>query len=118
MRTLFARCLPVTRIMILVVAALSAATTANAGSPIILGAGALSCGQWLTDRQGLHSAQDTEAWIAGYLSGFGAYVLHGDVTRGSDDKALFGWIDDYCHAHPLDDVAVATDHLIDALKTR
>jgi hypothetical protein len=104
--------------MILVVATLGTATAANAGSPMIIGAGTLSCGQWLTDRQGLHSAQDIEAWITGYLSGFGAYVLHGDITRGSNKEALFGWIDDYCHAHPLDEVAVATDHLIDALKAR
>jgi hypothetical protein len=104
--------------MILVLAILGAATAAKAGSPMIIGAGTLSCGQWLTDRQGLHSAQDIEAWITGYLSGFGVYVLHGDITRGSDNGPLFGWIDDYCHAHPLDDVAVATDHLIDALKAR
>jgi hypothetical protein len=118
MKPFFARCLPVTCVMIRVIAALGVATAANARSPMIIGVGTLSCGQWLTDRQGLHSAQDIEAWITGYLSGFGAYVLHGDITRGSDNKALFVWIDDYCHDHPLDDVAVATDHLIEALKAR
>jgi hypothetical protein len=85
---------------------------------MIIGAGALSCGQWLTDRQGLYSAQTIEAWITGYLSGFNAYVFHGDMTNHTDNAGLFSWIDDYCHAHPLDDIAVATDRLIDALKAR
>jgi hypothetical protein len=120
MTTLVARCLAVICIMFLVTATatLGTPTAGSAGSATVIGAGTLSCSQWLTDRQGLHSAQDIEAWITGYLSGFDAYVLHGDITRGSNNDGLFAWIDDYCHAHPLDDVAVATDHLIDAFKAR
>jgi hypothetical protein len=38
--------------------------------------------------------------------------------KDSGDAEVFTWIDDYCHAHPLDDVAVATDRLIDSLKDR
>src|SRR5580704_10978413 len=118
MRTLLARCLPVICAMFLVAANSGAPTAGNVGAPIIIGVGALSCGQWLTDRQGLHSAQPMEAWITGYLSGFNSYVLHGDITKNIDNAGLFSWIDDYCHAHPLDDIVAATDWLIDALKAR
>ena len=120
MRTPLARYLPIIGTMLLVIATatLGMPTAANADSATIIGPGTLSCSQWLTDRQGLHRAQDIEAWITGYLSGFDAYVLHGGITKGTDNNGWFAWIDDYCHAHPLDDVAVATDHLIDTLKAR
>jgi hypothetical protein len=93
---------------------------ADAGAAMIIGPGALSCGQWLTDRQGQgrYGAETMEMWIAGYLSGVDAYVFHGDLRKDADSAGLFAWIDNYCHAHPLDDVAVATDRLIDALKAR
>jgi hypothetical protein len=106
--------------MVLVVATLSAPTAANAGAATIIGAGALSCGQWLTDRQGQgrYGAETLEMWITGYLSGVDAYAFHRELRKGADSAGLFAWIDDYCHAHPLDDIAVATDRLIDALKAR
>jgi hypothetical protein len=118
MRTFLARYLMVICTMFLLATNARAATANDANAPLIIGAGALSCGQWLTDRQGLYSAQTIEAWITGYLSGFNAYVFHGDMTNHTDNADLFSWIDDYCHAHPLDDIAAATDRLIDALKAR
>ena len=104
--------------MLLIVANAGAPAAANASAAMIVGPGTLSCGQWLTDRQGLYSANNMEAWIAGYLSAFNTHVAQGNIMKNMDSAELFLWLDNYCHAHPLDDVAVATDRLIDALKER
>lgn len=73
--------------------------------------GSRACAAWLEDRleetEG-HSqhAEIDQTWLVGYLSG----VVAGsgiDFLVGTDNALIFSKIDDYCQAHPREDLARA-----------
>lgn len=85
----------------------------------IIGAGALSCGNWTAD----YETRDVglwvdAAWLAGYLSAYTAYHPAGDVTKNLDPAARDAWVTNYCQAHPLDFIFQAADALIAELRAR
>ena len=87
------------------------------------GAGAVSCGTWTTNRaKGGAVAAVMEAWVQGYVSGINNLQAVNDqvadVAAGTDDNGLFGWLDGYCEAHPIDSTATATGHLLGYLAHR
>ena len=44
-----------------------------------------------------------EQWVTGFLSGIGFVGEDGaDPLKGLDGNAVHAWIDNYCHAHPLE----------------
>jgi hypothetical protein len=44
-----------------------------------------------------------EQWAAGYVSGMAVMQsLINDFLKGLDQEATFGWLDNYCSAHPLE----------------
>jgi|SRR5271163_3322178 len=42
----------------------------------------------------------------------------GDIAEGIDANGIFGWIDNYCSAHPLENLADAAAQLVFALAAR
>jgi hypothetical protein len=87
------------------------------------GAGTLSCGQWLGDRQSA-SPQHVlnESWVLGFVSGVnsgaGGFGLSRLSNAGEDTDAagMFAWLDNYCRAHPLEKLVGATEQLWLALQ--
>lgn len=82
------------------------------------------CGIWLqTDNDYLRIG--SEGWLLGYLSGQNM-VLHtlknkkrGDVLRKINSaKQIFLWMDNYCRANPLNDIATGANELMVELMDR
>jgi hypothetical protein len=91
------------------------------GEYVILGAGSRPCGSWLR----LRSQPDPEAavlqsWVLGYITSVNANVLtkRQDIADGKTVDGLFGWVDSYCAAHPLDSLARATGNLLESLRAK
>jgi hypothetical protein len=73
----------------------------------VLGAGFKSCGAWTADRRGLLASQNMQ-WILGFLSGVGWVHLTGqNPLDGLDAQAVWAWVDNYCKANPLRNIANA-----------
>lgn len=74
----------------------------------MIGVGAVSCGTWMAARRD-RMAVVFEQWILGFLSGAGAVGADRgiDPANRMDGDAVRAWVDDYCHAHPLDNLAAA-----------
>jgi hypothetical protein len=84
---------------------------------VIFGAGSRPCGSWLQLRsQALPDSAVLQSWVLGYVTSVNANLLsvNQDVTGGAEPDALFGWIDNYCAAHPLDSLARATGAMLDS----
>jgi len=77
--------------------------------------GATSCGTWVaqTKEDGILISA-TRMWLIGYLSG---RVMESgrDVMRGTDNPSFYLWVDNYCKANPLNDIADAGDALFSEL---
>ncbi len=59
------------------------------------------------------------AWVNGFLSAFNFYgTSKEDIANGIDANGVFAWIDNYCAAHPLDNITRATIALITELSKR
>ena len=58
--------------------------------------------------------------MLGFVSSYNFYGLttNTDVSEGTDAEGLIAWIDTYCRAHPLDQLAQAVVMLIDELRRR
>lgn len=69
--------------------------------------GGRSCEAWLRNT---HSAVSIgggdESWLIGFLSGI-ALMSERDFLRGTDNDAIFVWVDKYCQANPSKEVADA-----------
>ena len=48
-----------------------------------------------------------EQWVAGFLSGMAVKQSGSDFLNGLDAEAVFGWLDNYCSAHPLERISNA-----------
>jgi hypothetical protein len=71
-----------------------------------VGAGADSCGTWIASRrQSEWASIQPGQWILGFLSGVG-YWGEGlvDPLNSVDARAVWAWVDNYCLAHPLEDI--------------
>jgi hypothetical protein len=90
------------------VAAACLATAAGAGAPTPLGIGALPCALWNSDEQdnvdlGLYDLHAQEAWLSGFLSGYGASSADREaVVSGIDPDSAVEWVRNYCRDHPAD----------------
>jgi hypothetical protein len=75
----------------------------------LIGSGTGSCGTWSADRrQPPPVAFQDEQWVLGFLSGIGFVGDGGDnPLNGVDAAAVWGWMDNYCQAHPLESIATA-----------
>jgi hypothetical protein len=100
-------------IVSLVIAALWAGT-ANAVTAI--GLGMESCGSW-TEARRTRTSFGYEQWVVGFMSGV-AGALNDNLFDGKDAQGVWGWVDSYCRAHPLEMLAVATAELINTIQPR
>jgi hypothetical protein len=93
-----------------------------AGAYHVLGAGVASCGSYLNYRT-IPDAEaitmNTLSWLEGYLTAYNKYAARsGDVMAGKlDVDSLRSWLDDYCKAHPSEDMVTAAQGLIAQLKS-
>jgi len=112
-----------------VIAFLVCATPAHAEQPADYtnrGDGGITCAKWTSYRKTAgadditaYPALSASNWVLGYLTAYDRYVdPSGNVGAGVDNDSIAAWVDTYCAAHPLDSLATAADHLIEALKTR
>jgi hypothetical protein len=72
----------------------------------VIGTGNDSCGTWTADRRvGGRAAGQDQQWILGFLSGI-SYEGSEDVDtlKGMDAEGVFAWMDNYCQAHPIEDI--------------
>jgi hypothetical protein len=82
------------------------------GDYSLIGVGLNSCGTWTSDRAGQNAYPKLadEQWVVGYLSGMGFEGGGKDnPLNGVDAEAVWAWIDNYCHANPLDHIAKAAE---------
>ena len=86
-----------------------------------------SCGQWLVERRGAvpkasgdMSSGDPSLgktmWLLGWVSAAGLY--HATPLRHTDQAAIKAWIDQYCTAHPLEELVEAATALVEALRQK
>lgn len=74
--------------------------------------GAPSCGSWVSERakgQTMMTLAE-QNWLVGYLSGV-AVGAASDFLKGTDNASLFLWVDNYCRANPLKNLAAAGTEL-------
>lgn len=90
------------------------------GNYIILGAGTLSCGGWLEKRaKGGWESRLLLEWFHGYISSHNEYVEGvANVIEGVGIDSINAWIDGHCQNHPLDDLHIAAEALIDHFESQ
>ena len=96
---------------------LFASTAVDAGGPAVplptgYGAAVESCGTWLANRHRGDWYTDGQ-WVLGWVSAAGVYQAA--TLRPTDANAMAVWVDNYCTAHPLDQLWVATAALVQEL---
>jgi hypothetical protein len=106
-----------------VIAVVLLVATAQAGfAATIIGRGVASCGTWTADRRAPNggAAIADEGWVVGFLSGANVESEGNstDFLVGTDADAIFAYIDNYCSAHPLDQISTGAVHLRFELKAR
>ena len=77
---------------------------------------AASCGKWIESRKNQDSdpmALLLSVWVSGFVSGAES---SGSELKYIDPSARANWIDNYCKAHLLDDVASAAEQLVIELR--
>ena len=79
------------------------------------GHGTASCGSWTADRKANRWLPVAE-WVLGWVSAVNSYVRV--PARETDFQAISAWVDDYCAAHPLAQLADAVDALVVELGTK
>jgi hypothetical protein len=58
-------------------------------------------------------------WVLAFISAHNPYEgVTPDVMKGIDANGVFAWMDNFCAAHPLDQIATATMALITELSNR
>jgi hypothetical protein len=108
-------------------------TVSPVSAQTIIGAGVISCGEWLRVRsfesgpkntKEVSSSYQLQAWIHGYLSGIdlanvsGIDFLGRDIASRPSQAASNAWVDNYCRSKPLDLIVDAVDALITELRSR
>src|SRR5690349_9318000 len=83
----------------------------GADAQMMRGAGAESCGQWMSYMFGVERQVEVN-WVLGFLSAANILGSEGhDFLKGTDDGAVSVWMDNYCRQHPLDQIAGAANKL-------
>lgn len=91
----------------------------SANSHAVLVRGAPSCGNWVTERASPNkwNSLANNNWLNGYLSAY-AKVAHKDILKNADNESIMRWMDNYCKAHPLNEIDDGADALIGELIKR
>jgi hypothetical protein len=93
----------------LAVALMTGSTVAEGYIALGLGLSS-SCGTWVEVR-GRRLAIGQEQWVFGFLTGVGSAGVYlpskVNPLQGVDANAVLAWMDNYCQAHPLENVGSA-----------
>jgi hypothetical protein len=104
---------------LIIVAGCLVAGSAQSAKVTLLGPGAAnSCGTWTHERQvGSTKSLLMGVWVLGFLSGANVTgPQNNDLLAATDYAGIYGWIDNYCKAHPLKEFMAAVDALVDELQ--
>jgi hypothetical protein len=75
----------------------------------------VSCGTWTQGRKSTDDALQfsRESFVLGFMSAIARLFLPvgSSLSEGTDVEGLFSYIDNYCAAHPLDNLAAASEVL-------
>ena len=117
-----------TRVMLFAAAAMLVAIEGRlVYAQTIMGAGTVSCGEWLRVRaiqspntRDLASQYQMQAWIDGYLSGTNIANPKGpDILISTPSGvAMYSWIDNYCRSNSLNALVGAASALAKELMSR
>lgn len=88
--------------------ALLASTSMAACAGILRGA--QSCDNWMQYKQNEAYQLANEVWLLGFLSGL-SQGLDNDFIKGTDNKTIFRWVDNYCIAYPHKNIGEAGEAL-------
>lgn len=94
---------------------------AYAGNFTNLGEGTTSCGQWLDKRKADPDRVLPEAaWTLGYVTAASRFRKLGapNFLYGVRGGGFDHWLDNYCSAHPLDNMQTAAEALVSELIAR
>jgi hypothetical protein len=106
------------------------AASAPVSAQTIMGAGSVSCAEWVRIRsvenlpqntQELSSGFQLKAWMDGYLSGFNVGKLSGPdflLDTRPTGPAMSAFVDNYCRANPLGVIVEAAHALLKELQSR
>jgi hypothetical protein len=113
-----------------VYAFVATAAVLTAHSPVsgqtVMGAGTISCGEWLRLRsfegragniKELASLYQAQAWVDGFVSGINSSGIDILASR-PDSAALYAWMDNYCRSNPLNFVGAGAMALANELQSR
>ena len=94
--------------VVLITSAVLTAHAAQATKTVTIGGvSASTCGKWSALRHD-HASTGHEQWILGYLSGAADNASDRvNPLERLDYFAITSWMDNYCKAHPLDDMLKA-----------
>jgi hypothetical protein len=86
----------------------------------VIGIGNRSCGSWIADRKeaGFPALVDL-AWVEGFLTAMDHE--NGKVNASihkTDADGIAAWVDNYCAAHPLNDLSRASEELAISLSNK
>ncbi len=111
MRTLLIACVAVGLAAVCGRYAVHAQNRPAGGEYTVYGDGAEPC--WKLDtRPRSFGSVEQRSWVVGFVSGYG--YAHGRLKK-VDVAALTAFVDSYCRAHPRDDIAKATEALVEEL---
>jgi hypothetical protein len=80
----------------------------------LYGVGERSCRVWVAERSDWPNFVLNVSWVEGFVSGVGSTGVK--MNRSDANPHMVAWIDQYCAAHPLDDLATASAALVQTLK--
>jgi hypothetical protein len=105
-----------------VIALLLLASAPDAYAFTTLGEGTMSCGEWVDRRRAEPKRVLPEAaWVSGYVTAMArldSAKTGREIARGLEGAGLDHWIDNYCAAHPLENLETAAFNLVADLKAR
>jgi hypothetical protein len=95
----------------IIVALLLSTTASSSLLAQVVVRGMPSCGEWAKpDPNDVLTTVAFQRWLVGYMSGM-AIASKKDILSGTDNASLFLWMDNWCRANPLKDVAMGANEL-------
>ncbi len=84
------------------------------GEKHLYGAGERSCRVWIVERTDWPNFVLNVSWVEGFVSGVGSTGF--EMKHSDADPHVVAWIDQFCAAHPNDNLVTASAALVQSLK--
>ena len=108
-----------TALLLICVCAVAKGQAPQSGQFYVLGGGSESCGRWLEGARSGPGRIWREQWVLGYLTGYNSAQANGMFKSRQvyldDEKSASAFMDRYCSANPLSNVAAGTMALVQEL---